>query len=106
MTYNVGVYGLRVEPYDKFIEANRLIEQKTRQLDGKKWFYAHSYYSEKEFWSIYDKGWYTKLRKAYHAEHLTDIYQRTKVTEKPQEINARKTVLNTILGRSGPRIVS
>ena len=48
---------------EKFVEVNRSIEAKTNELGGKKWFYAYSYYSEAEFWQIYDKKWYDKLWK-------------------------------------------
>lgn len=105
MVYNVGVYGLRVEPYQKFIEANRQIESRTHELGGKKWFYAHSYYSEKEFWQIYNKKWYDELRQKYHATYLPDIYSRIRVNEKPQEIDTKRTVIKTILGRAKLRIV-
>ena len=42
--------------------------------------YAHAYYPEKEFWQIYEKSWYTKLRKKYSAETVfPDIYEKTYV---------------------------
>jgi hypothetical protein len=104
LLFNVGVYGLKIVPYKKFVKANRQIESKTRELGGKKWFYAHSYYSEKEFWQIYDKKWYEALRKKYNATTLPDIYERTRV-KKQQNVNSRRAAYKTILGRARLRVV-
>lgn len=103
LVFNVGVYGLRVEPYEKFIEANKLIETKTQELGGRKWFYAHSYYSEKEFWQIYDKRWYENIRKKYHALTLPSIYERICVKE-IHEINTKRAAIRTLFGRAKLRI--
>lgn len=103
MTYNVGVYGLRVTPYSKFVDKNRDIEKKTQELGGKKWFYAHSYYSKDNFWQIYDKQWYSKLRKKYHATTLPDIYERTRV-KGHKNVNQKRALLRTILGGSKIRV--
>lgn len=51
---NVGVWGPGSTSPPKFVETNRNIEQKVRELSGMKWLYAHTYYTEDEFWSIYD----------------------------------------------------
>lgn len=103
MTYNIGVYGLKVTPFSQFVEKNRQIEQKTRELGGKKWFYAHSYYSESEFWNIYDKKWYETLRTKYSATTLPDVYERTRVREQ-KNISEKKALMKTILGGSKIRI--
>lgn len=103
MAYNVGVYGLQVEPYAKFVEVNKQIERKTQELGGKKWFYAHSYYSEAEFWKIYDKRWYDKLREKYHATTLPDIYSRIRVREQ-FPVSKRRAALKTVFGRATLRI--
>jgi delta24-sterol reductase len=95
MVYNVGVYGLRVDSYEEFVAMNKRIEDVTHRLGGKKWFYAHSYYSKQEFWQIYDKKWYDKLRKKYHATTLPDIYDRTRVKER-YPVNVRRGTLKTI----------
>lgn len=104
LVFNIGVYGLRVTPYEKFVEINRQIESKTSKLGGKKWFYAHSYYSEDEFWQIYDKKWYNKLRKKYHATTLPDIYARTCVKER-YHMNTKRAIYKIILGKAKLRIV-
>lgn len=103
MTYNVGVYGLRVTPYKKFVEKNQEIEKKTQELGGKKWFYAHSYYTESNLWKIYDKKWYGNLREKYHATTLPNIYDRTRVKEH-KDVNQKKALVRTILGGSKVRV--
>jgi delta24-sterol reductase len=101
--FNVGVYGLRIEPYEKFVAVNRQIEAETTKLGGRKWFYAHSYYTEKEFWNIYDRRWYDKLRKKYHATTLPDIYNRTRVKDQ-YHINTKGAALKTMLGKAKLRV--
>ncbi len=96
---NVGVWGSRIESYEKFIDANRLIETKLRELGGKKWFYAHSYYTENEFWKIYDEGWYKALRTKYHATSLPNIFDKIRVKDR-YEINAKRGLYKTIFGRA------
>ncbi|GIK06004.1 hypothetical protein Aspvir_010122 [Aspergillus viridinutans] len=63
----------------EFIAQNRRLEGKVRELGGKKWLYAHAYYTEDEFWSIYDKKKYDQLRERYHASYLPDLYQKVRV---------------------------
>ncbi|MDB5182774.1 MAG: hypothetical protein JWO47_558 [Candidatus Saccharibacteria bacterium] len=104
IVFNLGVYGLRVEPYEKFVAANRQIEAKTNELGGKKWFYSHNYYSYEEFWKVYDKTWYDKLRKKYKATSLPDIFNRTRVNEK-YKVQKRRGVIKTVLGIAKLRIV-
>ena len=71
---------------------------------AREWFYAHSYYSESQFWQIYDKKWYDSLRRKYHATYLPDIFERTRVKEK-NDINSKRAIYKTILGRAKLRIV-
>jgi hypothetical protein len=102
--FNIGVYGLRVEPYAKFVEVNKFIESQAAKLGGRKWFYAHSYYSEKEFWQIYNKRWYDGLRKKYHATTLPNIYDRISINE-THVVNTKRAALKTLLGRAKLRII-
>jgi len=46
---------------------NRMIEKKVRELDGKKSLYSTSYYSQEEFWELYNKGTYDVLKAKYDA---------------------------------------
>jgi delta24-sterol reductase len=44
-----------------------------------KCLYAHAYYTEEEFWDIYDEGKYKGLRTKYHAESLPSVYGKRNV---------------------------
>jgi len=56
---------------------NRLIERKVAELGGIKSLYSDSYYSEDEFWSIYDRGAYASLKARYDpARALPDLYAK------------------------------
>ena len=81
---NVGVWGPGPSGYDKFVELNRNLEGKLRELSGMKWLYAHTYYTEDEFWEIYDRKWYDGLRAKYHATSLPTIYDKVKVDVRAQ----------------------
>lgn len=76
---NVGVWGPGPPNYAQFVELNRQLEQKLRELGGIKWLYAQAYYTEEEFWDIYDKPWYDGLREKYRATHLPTVYQKVHV---------------------------
>lgn len=102
--FSVGVYGMRLDSYEKFVAANRAIEAKTAELGGRKWLYAHSYYTLQEFWNIYDKKWYDRLRLKYHATTLPDIYERTRV-KKQIEVHVRRAAMRTMLGRARLHII-
>lgn len=62
-----------------FVEQNRRLEHKVQALGGKKWLYAHAYYTEREFWDIYDKKQYDALRAKYQAGYLPDLYEKVRV---------------------------
>lgn len=76
---NIGVWGPGPTNYEAFVKVNRELERKVRELGGIKWLYAQAYYSEEEFWSIYDKKWYDALREKYHATYLPNVYQKVRV---------------------------
>lgn len=76
---NVGVWGPGPTKYPKFVEVNRQLEQKVREFGGIKWLYAQAYYTEAEFWDIYDKNWYDALREKYRATYLPTVYQKVRV---------------------------
>jgi hypothetical protein len=44
-----------------------------------KWFYAHTYYNEGEFWNMYDREWYDGLREKYNATSLPTVYEKVKI---------------------------
>jgi FAD/FMN-containing dehydrogenase len=103
LAINVGVWGPQENNYERFKKLNRDIEEKLMTLGGKKWMYAHTYYTEAEFWRIYDKRWYEALRKKYKATNLPTMYEKVVVRER-YEVNARRGVLKTIAGTAKLRI--
>lgn len=80
MMMNVGVWGPGPKRYDDFIEANREVERKTAELGGLKCFYAQAFYTEDEFWGLYDKAWYDSLRAKYKASELPTAYEKINQT--------------------------
>jgi len=55
---------------------NRLIEDKVTALGGLKSLYSSSYYTEAEFWTIFDKAHLDKLKRQYDPRGvLRDLYQ-------------------------------
>ncbi|KAG8532830.1 uncharacterized protein KY384_002708 [Bacidia gigantensis] len=76
---NVGLWGYGPRNYDDFVKVNRRLENKLVGLDGMKWLYAHTYYSEAEFWNIYDRASYDSLREKYNARSLPSIYDKVKM---------------------------
>lgn len=69
----------------EFISQNRQIERKVHELSGLKCLYAHAYYTEDEFWDIYDRKSYDALRGKYHASSLPTIYDKVKADISPGE---------------------
>ena len=59
------------------VENTKKIEKKMVELDGIKLLYTKSRMSEKEFWKIYDKKTYMKLRKKYHS-NFPSVYEKIK----------------------------
>ncbi len=56
---------------------NRKIERTVERLGGLKSLYSDSYYTEDEFWRIFDKGAYAKLKARYDpAGRLPDLYAK------------------------------
>jgi len=76
---NFGVWGPGPSDRLSFLALNRALEWKVNELQGKKWLYAHAYYTEQEFWNIYDRPKYDALREQYHASHLPNIYHKVHV---------------------------
>ncbi|KKK12839.1 24-dehydrocholesterol reductase precursor [Aspergillus rambellii] len=76
---NIGVWGFGPKDPETFVTANRDLERRLRELGGMKWFYAHAYYSEDEFWNIYNRAWYNGLRHKYAAETLPTVYDKVKI---------------------------
>ncbi|KAL9058014.1 MAG: hypothetical protein Q9162_002006 [Coniocarpon cinnabarinum] len=79
---NVGLWGFGPKNHDTFIAQNLELERKLPDFGAMKWLYAHTYYTQDEFWKIYDKSWYDNLREKYHSNSLPNVWQ--KVTIDPQ----------------------
>jgi FAD/FMN-containing dehydrogenase len=55
-----------------------MIERKVDALGGIKSLYSDSYFTENEFWKIYDRDAYRALKKRYDPMGaLGDLYQKT-----------------------------
>ncbi|GAB7348438.1 hypothetical protein MBLNU459_g6858t1 [Dothideomycetes sp. NU459] len=76
---NVGVWGPGANDLAGSVEVNRKLEVILHSLGGRKWLYAPAFYSEEEFWNIYDKKWYDDLRRKYRASHLPSAYDKASV---------------------------
>jgi delta24-sterol reductase len=63
---NVGVYGQPAggAPFDPVV-VNTALEGAATALGGRKMLYAQSFYSERDFWALFDKAAYDRVRKAY-----------------------------------------
>jgi len=85
MLLNVGVWGMGPSEVHSFIALNRDIEQTVREFKGLKCLYAHAFYTETEFWDIYDEKWYTTLREKYHATSLPSVFDKVKVDLMPPD---------------------
>jgi FAD/FMN-containing dehydrogenase len=73
------VRGRSVHPRGHF---NRLIERKLRELGGIKSLYSDSFYEPDEFWSIFDKPAYDRLKAKYDPKgRLSDLYRKCVLRE-------------------------
>jgi hypothetical protein len=76
---DVGIWDMGPKDSHAFIKLNRDFEAKVTELGGMKCLYAHAYYTEQEFWDIYDEKKYMDLRRRYHAGSLPSVYDKVKV---------------------------
>ena len=91
---NVGLWGpLPPSAQSNQLTINRAIEKKLAELKGMKWLYAQTFYTEEEFWRIYDRKWYDGLRQTYQAQGLPDVYQK---------VGPRAEVLERLGGGGNP----
>ncbi|KIX00900.1 uncharacterized protein Z518_09965 [Rhinocladiella mackenziei CBS 650.93] len=74
---NIGVWGPTPKGMLQ-ISVNRRIEAELKRLEGMKWLYAQTFYTEAEFWAIYDRDWYDGLRRKYRAEGLPSVYEKVR----------------------------
>ncbi|KAF2089037.1 FAD-binding domain-containing protein [Saccharata proteae CBS 121410] len=95
---NVGLWGKGPSRHTDFIRLNRELEHKLRELGGMKWLYAHTYYSEDEFWQSFDRQWYEQLRKKYNAETLPSVYEKVKVKVEDEKAAAERSWTEKLKG--------
>ena len=75
---NVGFWSaVALRPGDAMGTYNRLIENKVAELGGHKSLYSTSFYSEDEFWRLYNGDVYRKLKQHYDpGGRLPDLYAK------------------------------
>lgn len=78
MMMNVGIWGPGPKDWPAFVASNRALEQKVQALGGSKWLYANTYYTEDEFWEVYDKERYDAVRAKYNVNGLPNVYEKVK----------------------------
>lgn len=76
LIFDIGVYGIP----DKYLakEVVQDLERLTYELNGRKMFYCSSFFTQEQFWKIYQKQepTYHELRKKYAAQYIPDITQK------------------------------
>lgn len=92
---NIGLWRFGPPQWDDFVQANRNLERKLRELGGMKWLYAQMYYTEDEFWQMYDQKWDAALREKYNATSLLSVHEKVKI-----DINAEESAIDAPLGSS------
>lgn len=82
---SVGIWGPYPSSEVEFVRANRDIEAKMCELGGLKWLYSRVFYTEDEWWQIYDKQKYNALRSKYNATTLPTIWDKVKDRSRKEE---------------------
>ncbi|HEY5235928.1 MAG TPA: hypothetical protein VIJ14_07105, partial [Rhabdochlamydiaceae bacterium] len=72
---NVGVYGISPSTRSP-TELVHQLEDWTKEAKGRKVLYSYSYYTPEEFWNIYPKKEYDRLRQSYHADRWMKLDQK------------------------------
>jgi hypothetical protein len=72
---NVGIYGISPRSTMPSALVHQL-EEWTKTYQGRKVLYSYSYYTPEEFWKIYPKSEYDRLRRTYHAERWMELDQK------------------------------
>lgn len=95
---DVGIWGQSEKYLKDTIGLNEKFEQYARDEKGRKMLYAHAYYSEEEFWKIYDHNWYQELRKKYHVEKaFPEIWEKVHVAPHHFEVHMLKGMTKFIM---------
>jgi Delta24-sterol reductase len=96
--FAVGVYGRGPAEPEAFVELNRKLELRSAELLGAKLLYARTYYTEDEFWTIYDRDVYNEMRKKYKAETLPSVFDKLKADMSSSGIkkNPKRGIIETM----------
>ncbi|KAJ4351653.1 uncharacterized protein N0V89_006996 [Didymosphaeria variabile] len=87
---NIGLWGFGPRNRKQFLEKNRDLEKRLGELGGMKWLYAHTYYSEADFWKQFDREWHEGLRKKYNATTLPEVHEKVHVDIEKLEAQAQQ----------------
>ena len=72
---DIAIYGMKQPPGQN---VHRMIEEKLRELGGMKTLISHNYYSRDEFWSIWNKRNYDRVKAITDPSNLfRDLYAKT-----------------------------
>jgi delta24-sterol reductase len=91
LVLNFGVWGPTDPTPTAVRKTNRDLEDKLRELCGMKVPYAANFYTEEEFWHLYDRSKYDELRKKWHAEALPSMYDKVRRGQ-PRDVNEEEQV--------------
>jgi delta24-sterol reductase len=95
---NIGVWGPAPSSETEYVRANREIEDKMRELGGLKWLYSRVFYTEDEWWEVYDKPRYDALRDKFRARSLPSIRDKVKDRDRKEDFgNGLKGMLKRIV---------
>jgi hypothetical protein len=105
MTLNFGVWGPTDPTPEAFRRTNRVMEQKLRELRGMKVPYAANFYTEEEFWSLYDREKYESTAEEMVCRGVAHMYDKVrrkqsqdvpeqKATQDPQTLTWKDWVLD------------
>lgn len=73
---SIGIWGWRPKEFDQFVAINRGLEMKLEELGGRKWLYAATFYTEEEFWEVYDRKWYEEIRSQIPRGQLSECVRQ------------------------------
>lgn len=97
MYINVGVWGPYPSSEAEYVRANRELEKKTGELGGLKWLYSRVFYTEDEWWQLYDRKKYDELRRKFGASGLPSIWE--KVRDRGKQKQEYRTGVKGLLKR-------
>ncbi|CAK1354641.1 Delta(24)-sterol reductase [Cercospora beticola] len=85
MMMSFGIWGQGSTDPAQAIAWNKALESEIQACGGQKWLYAHTFYTEEQFWHIFDRRGRDQLRAKYHASKLPNLYEKVKPVDKYDE---------------------